>query len=73
MRWLIETSIYVDEDHVPNYGMRLLHDFPGRYADTLDELIAQIRAAARELAENIDAIDEAIAMDKTVILSGAGN
>ena len=62
-RWLIETSIYVDSDAPRAAGMDMLRDFPNRYADTLDELVAQMQAAARELVESVDAIDEAIAMD----------
>ena len=71
-RWLIETSIYVDKDHVPNYGMGLLRDFPNRYAETLDKLVVQVKMAAKELVENVDAIDEAVAMDK-VAKSEGGN
>lgn len=64
-RWLIETSIYVDSNK--DSGMDLLRDFPNRYANTLDELIVQIQAAARELVENVDAIDEAVAMDTATV------
>ena len=72
-RWLIETSFNVDEDHVPNHAMRFLREFPDRYADTLDELVAQMQAAARELVENIDAIEEAIAMDAATATDKSGN
>ena len=65
--WLIETRMRVDGDAVPNYGPSTLRYFPERYADTLDELIIQTQAAAKELVENIDTIDEAIALDKALI------
>ncbi len=45
------------------YGMEILRDFPERSAETLDELAIQVKAAARELVENVNAIDEATAMD----------
>jgi hypothetical protein len=67
-RWLVETSIYIDSDSIPDHGMDLLQDFPERYATTLDELILQAKTAAIELVENVDAIDQAIALDMAISL-----
>ena len=71
--WLIETSIYVDSNAPRAAGMDLLRDFQERYAETLDELTVQVKAAARELVENVDAIDEAIAMDAATATDKSGN
>ena len=67
--WLVETAIYVDSNFARAAGMELLRDFPEHYAETLDELIVQMRAAARELVENSDAIDDAVAMDAVVAMN----
>ncbi len=68
VHWLIETEIYVDSD-APHAGMGILRNFPERYAETLDELIVQVKAAARELVENVDAIDEAVALDAAAAMN----
>ena len=69
VNWLVETSMNFDSDAPRAAGPDTLRYFPERYAETLDELLVQVKAAARELVENVDAIDEAIVMDAAAAIN----
>lgn len=55
--WQINTSVQINDDG-PYGGMRTLRAFPTRCAQTLDECLNELRAAAADLATCEDVLDD---------------
>ncbi|MCA9933100.1 MAG: hypothetical protein KC415_04215 [Anaerolineales bacterium] len=52
-RWLIETSVLVNDEH----GQNSIKEFPVRIAETLDECLKQLTSATMELVNSANSIN----------------
>jgi len=59
--WTIETDVFFDL-WPEGDGQRSMRDFPARRARTMGECLAQLRAAATDLAECDKVLDEIVAL-----------